>query len=122
MITQQAITHLNEDITWSHTTIVLCFLGWALHWIAGWGEAWRARRASLIDNITDNIPAFCFSIGATVAVYLIGPGAIASFGLDLSAMPPQMASTLTKLGAFAAGYMSDSIVAKIASLVRKTTP
>ena len=118
-LVQQEVVHLNEDVTWSVTTIVLCALGWALHWLAGWMELWKQRRASLLDNILENKPAFIFSVCSTIAVYMIGPGAIASFGIDLSAIPPQTAGTLAKIGALSAGYMSDSIVAKIASLVRK---
>lgn len=118
----QHLIRANEDVTWSYTTIILCASGWALHWLGGWGEQWKARRVSLIDNVLQNVPAFLTSIIATVSLYLIGPGIIAGLGVDLSVIPSQSAATLAKIGAFAAGYGADSIVAKLAALLPKRSP
>jgi uncharacterized membrane protein len=98
-------------------TAVLCFLGWAAHWFASWGEAWKNKRMTLVDFIEDNPPAFWFSLTITLAVYLIGPSGLAAIGVIL---PPSLANeSIGLLAAFLAGYVADSIVYKVANLARK---
>ena len=101
-------------------TALLCTLGWILHWLGSWGEAWKKERKGLIDFIDDNPPAFWFSLIATVAVYLLGPTTIvavlSTFGVTL---PPAFDNQVVKLlFAFVAGYMADSIVYKISNLAQ----
>lgn len=98
-------------------TAVLCFLGWAAHWFASWGEMWKTQRKSLVDFIDDNPPAFWFSLTATIAVYLIGPSILPAMGVTL---PAQLNGDGVRLiAAFGAGYMADSVVYKVANLIKK---
>lgn len=99
-------------------TAAICFLGWASHWFASWGEQWKTKHQSLMDFINDNPPAFWFSITTTVAVYLIGPSVLPAVGVVLPAQLDQVGVKL--ITAFAAGYMADSLVYKVANLTRKS--
>lgn len=96
------------------TTAVLCLLGWALHWLTSWGEAFKANKTSISGYISLNPPAFYVSVLATIAAYLIGPDLLITVGIDL----PQTGG-VTLLGAFAVGYFADSAVYKFANLAKK---
>ncbi len=95
-------------------TAILCALGWALHWFGSWGEAYKKHKLSLADFILESPPAFGFSVTATLALYLMGPAALPSFGIVLPDSPG-----LLMVGAFLIGYAADSAVYKIATLVRR---
>ena len=97
-------------------TGLLCLLGWLTHWMASWWEAWKVKKLSLLDFLNENPPAFWFSITATLAVYLIGPAALNSFGVQLPAAMDSDGVAL--LIAFMLGYMADSIVYKIANVAK----
>jgi hypothetical protein len=105
------------NMTYTFSTALLCFLGWASHWFASWGEAWKTEHKSLIDFLDDNPPAFWFSLSTTLAVYLLGPSALIAIGIKLP--DPLDTEGLKLVVAFAAGYMADSVVYKIANFVRK---
>lgn len=98
-------------------TAVLCFLGWAAHWFASWGEAYKAHKITLLDFIDDNPPAFWFSLTTTVAVYLIGPSIVTAVGIQLPAALSGTGAGL--LIAFLAGYVADSLVYKVANLAKR---
>lgn len=96
-------------------TAVLCLLGWALHWLTSWGEAWKADKTSLYGYIEKNPPAFYVSVLATIAAYMIGPDLLTTVGIDV---PDSGGVKL--LGAFAVGYFADSAVYKFANLAKKS--
>lgn len=104
-------------MSYAHDTALICLLGWLAHWLASWGEAYKVRKCSLIDFIDDNPPAFWFSVIVTPAVYLIGPSILPALGVQ---MPAALDATgLRLIVAFLAGYVADSVVYKIANLIRK---
>jgi len=97
-------------------TAVLCLLGWALHWLTSWGEAFKADKTTLRGYVEKSPPAFYTSVLATIAAYLIGPDMLTMTGIDL----PQT-SGVKFLGAFAVGYFADSIVYKFSNLAKKVS-
>jgi hypothetical protein len=95
-------------------TAVLCLLGWALHWLTSWGEAFKADKTSLSGYIAANPPAFYVSVLATIAAYMIGPDLLTMIGVDLPTT-----GGVKLLGSFAVGYFADSAVYKFANLAKK---
>lgn len=96
-------------------TAFLCLLGWALHWLTSWGEAFKANKTSLRGYIETNPPAFYVSVLATVAAYMIGPDLLTTVGIDLPTT-----GGVKLLGSFAVGYFADSAVYKFANLAKKS--
>lgn len=95
-------------------TALMCVLGWGLHWLWSWREAWKTEHITLLDYIDDDPPAFWFSVLATLICYLIGPSGFSALGITLPAGTPE---TVPALIAAVVGYSADSIVYKIANVV-----
>jgi hypothetical protein len=110
---------MTNELSWSYVTLFLCFAGWATHWLSSWGEQWRLNKASLKDYYYSNVPAFWFSVIATAALYVVGPGLLPLIGLNMATLPGATATAVANLGALTIGYMADSMMYKIANLVRK---
>jgi len=95
-------------IEWSWITLLMCALGFALHFLTRWAEFWQTGekigpwRYAQLDP-----PGWAAALLATVAAYLILPEAPAILGAAVG---------LTPLGAFTAGYMGSSIGAKLPAL------
>lgn len=98
-------------------TASICFLGWVLHWLSSWGEAWKKHHQTLLDYVDDNPPAFYTSVVGTLAIYLIGPSIAPAVGLTLPVAfdDPAVKGVI----AFLAGYGADSLVYKIATFLPK---
>lgn len=98
-------------------TFTLLILGWSGHWFMSWGVAYKLNKKSLLDFIDDDPPTFWFSVVSTVAAYLIGPELLKILGVEL---PDGIDKDgIAKVAAFVGGYTADSLVAKIAGLVKK---
>jgi len=101
-------------MTYEFDTAVLCLLGWLLHWLGSWGEARKVTKIDLVKYVQATPATFWFSVIATLAIYLMGPGILPSIGIDLPDSPG-----IKLLGSFLVGYSADSIVYKVAALLRK---
>ena len=115
----QSIVHAPESFAWSYTTLALCLSGWTLHWLASWAQSYKKTKQTLRAYVNENAPIFYFSIIATCSLYIIGPDVLILVGLDLQHLGSGAASTVANLGAFAIGYIADSVVYKLASFARK---
>jgi hypothetical protein len=114
------IIHSPESFAWSYTTLALCLSGWTLHWLASWGQAWKKSKITMRAYVNENAPVFYFSIIATCSLYIVGPDVLTLVGLDLQHLGSNAASTVANLGAFAIGYIADSVVYKLSNIAGKS--
>lgn len=99
-------------IEWSWITVVLCALGFGLHFLSRWAEFWKAvEKIGPWAYVKLDAPGWAAALLATVAAYLVLPEAPSIMG---------SAAGLTPLGAFTAGYMGSSIGAKLPALFGRT--
>lgn len=110
-----AITHVDESLAWSYTTMVLCLLGWSLHWLMSWAESWKTARTGIVELAMSNKPAFIMSIVGTVACYIVMPELANFAGINTAELP----AGVTNLAALVTGYIADSVVYKLANMAKR---
>ena len=95
------------------TLVVLCFLGFVVHFCMRWGEYWRTKERIWPGSyILHDLPGWVSSIAATIALMLLLQSLPAILGL-----PPQVAaSNLMDALAFVVGYSGSSIAAKVPAM------
>lgn len=106
----QSITRVPDTFEWSPFTLVMCWLGWLAHLVLSWGERWKRDRVGLTRYIEDDTPSFLLSVVCLPIAYVALPEVLRFFGID---------ATFNNFGAFAAGYMADSVAYKLAGIAKK---
>lgn len=93
--------------------IILCLLGFVVHFCMRWGEYWRtkAQIAPWTYSLHD-LPGWVTSVAATVALMMLLQSLPRILGL-----PPEVASSnLMDALAFVVGYSGSSIAAKVPAM------